>query len=86
MTVPPTKRGFIERPGCRVYYEVTGSGPAIVFAHGLGSNHMTWWQQVPHFASRYTCVTWGDGRFESTTRPVVFTRVKPGETLLDKAA
>jgi 3-oxoadipate enol-lactonase len=49
--------GFLSRPGCRVYYEVTGSGPAIVFAHGLGSNHMTWWQQVPHFCDRYTCVT-----------------------------
>ena len=52
-----TKRGFLKRPGCRVYYEVTGSGPAIIFAHGLGSNHLTWWQQVPHFSGRYTCVT-----------------------------
>jgi 3-oxoadipate enol-lactonase len=51
-----TRRGFLERPGCRVYYEATGSGPPIVFAHGLGSNHLTWWQQVPHFAGRYTCV------------------------------
>ena len=33
--------------------------------------------------SRYTCVTWKDGRFDSTTRPVQFTRVKPGETLLN---
>jgi len=32
--------------------------------------------------SRYTCVTWRDGRFAVATRPVVFTRVKPGETLL----
>ena len=29
---------------------------------------------------------WSDGRFESTTRPVVFTRVKPGETLLNEPA
>ena len=36
--------------------------------------------------SRYTCVTWKDGRFESTTRPVMFTRVKPGETLLEEPA
>jgi pimeloyl-ACP methyl ester carboxylesterase len=56
-TLPGTKRGFLERPGCRIYYEVTGSGPPIVFAHGLGSNHQTWWQQVPHFADRFTCVT-----------------------------
>jgi pimeloyl-ACP methyl ester carboxylesterase len=56
-TAPATRRGFLERPGCRVYYEVTGSGPAIIFAHGIGSNHLTWWQQVPHFLGRYTCVT-----------------------------
>jgi fumarate reductase flavoprotein subunit len=36
--------------------------------------------------SDYTCVTWADGQFQSATRPVVFTRVKPGETLLDEVA
>ena len=38
-------------------YEAVGSGPAIVFAHGLGGNQMSWWQQVAHFAPRWTCVT-----------------------------
>jgi len=57
VTVPGTKRGFLDRPGCRIYYEITGLGPAIIFAHGLGSNHLTWWQQIPHFSDRYTCVT-----------------------------
>jgi len=32
--------------------------------------------------SRFTCVTWKDGRFDCTTRPVVFNRVKPGESLI----
>jgi fumarate reductase flavoprotein subunit len=32
--------------------------------------------------SGYTCVRLSDGRFDISTRPVVFTRVKPGETLL----
>ncbi len=36
--------------------------------------------------SHYTCVTWGDGRFHVGTKPVVFSRVKPGETLLKDAA
>lgn len=54
---PGTTRGFLERPGCRIYYELTGSGPAIIFAHGIGSNHITWWQQIAHFSTRYTCVT-----------------------------
>ena len=36
--------------------------------------------------SRYTCATWGNGRFDITTRPVEFTRVRPGETLLKEGA
>jgi 3-oxoadipate enol-lactonase len=58
-TAVATKRGFLDRPGCRIYYEVTGSGPAIIFAHGIGSNHLTWWQQVPYLCGHYTCVTFG---------------------------
>ncbi len=56
-SVAAIKRGFVVRPECRVYYEATGSEPAIIFAHGLGSNHLTWWQQVKYFSDRYTCVT-----------------------------
>ena len=52
-----TRCGFLDRPGCRVYYEVTGSGPPIVFAHGIGSSYMTWWQQVAYFSHDFTCVT-----------------------------
>ncbi|MBI2296009.1 MAG: FAD-binding protein [Betaproteobacteria bacterium] len=37
-------------------------------------------------SSHYTCVTWKEGRFEVGTRPVEFTRVRPGETLLKAAA
>src|SRR5262249_46637010 len=54
---------FLSRPGCDLYYEVTGAGPAVVFAHGLGGNHLSWWQQVPHLAERYTCVTFSHRGF-----------------------
>jgi 3-oxoadipate enol-lactonase len=43
--------------GIDLYYEVHGDGPAIVFAHGAGGNHLSWWQQVPVFARQYRCVT-----------------------------
>jgi 3-oxoadipate enol-lactonase len=55
--------GWLDRPGASIYYEITGSGPALVFAHGLGGNHMVWWQQVPYFAPRYTCVTFAHRGF-----------------------
>jgi len=57
------RAGFLQRPDCRIYYEVEGSGPAIVFAHGLGGNHLSWWQQVAHFAPRYTCVAFAHRGF-----------------------
>ncbi len=55
--------GVIQNAGAEIYYECTGSGPAIVFAHGLGGNHLSWWQQVPHFSPRYACVTFAHRGF-----------------------
>ncbi len=43
--------------GIELYYESHGSGPAIVFAHGRGGNHMSWWQQVARFSGEFRCVT-----------------------------
>jgi 3-oxoadipate enol-lactonase len=49
---------FLERDGCRFYHEDTGGdGPAVLFLHGAGGNHLSWWQQVPVFAEEYRCVT-----------------------------
>jgi 3-oxoadipate enol-lactonase len=55
--------GFVQNKGAEIYYERTGSGPAIVFAHGLGGNHLSWWQQVPYFSQHYTCVTFAHRGF-----------------------
>ena len=63
------QRGFLDRPDCRLYYEVEGSGPFLVFAHGLGGNHLSWWQQVPHFRGRYTCVTFSHRGFSPSSAP-----------------
>jgi 3-oxoadipate enol-lactonase len=61
--MPERRRGSLERPGCRLYYEVTGQGRPLVFAHGLGGNHASWWQQVASFAAGYTCVTFAHRGF-----------------------
>ena len=58
---------FLSVPGAQIYYEVHGSGPPLVFAHGLGGNHLTWWQQVPHFRDRYTCVVYATRGFGNST-------------------
>ena len=36
--------GRVNVDGAQIHYEVSGQGPAIVFAHGLGGNHISWWQ------------------------------------------
>lgn len=40
-----------------LYFEVHGEGPPVVFAHGLGGNHASWFQQVPIFARSHRVVT-----------------------------
>src|SRR5256886_7808361 len=49
---------FMVKDGFRLYYEDTGSAaPTLLFLHGAGGNHLSWWQQVPVFAEEYRCVT-----------------------------
>lgn len=65
----PRATGRVERGDCSIHYEVTGEGPAIVFAHGLGGNHLSWWQQVAALCPRYTCVTFSHRGFFPSTAP-----------------
>src|SRR5262249_26456105 len=61
-TLGPTPKGettmaFMTKDGFRLYYENSGgNAPAIVFLHGAGGNHLSWWQQVPVFAEEYRCI------------------------------
>jgi pimeloyl-ACP methyl ester carboxylesterase len=49
---------FLVNGGFRLYHEDTGGpGPTVLFLHGAGGNHLSWWQQVPVFAEEYRCVT-----------------------------
>jgi 3-oxoadipate enol-lactonase len=56
-------RGRIERTDTALFYEMTGSGPPLVFAHGLGGNHLSWWQQIAAFRDRFTCVAFAHRGF-----------------------
>ncbi|MGD1096808.1 MAG: alpha/beta hydrolase [Bryobacteraceae bacterium] len=41
----------------KLFYEVHGEGPPVVFAHGAGGTHMSWWQQVPVLSQKFKCIT-----------------------------
>jgi 3-oxoadipate enol-lactonase len=64
---------FLDRDGVRLYYEDSGGElPALLFLHGAGGNHLSWWQQVPVFAEEYRCITVdqrGFGRSSEASSP-----------------
>ena len=49
--------GRLEIGKFSLYYERVGAGAPIVFLHGLGGNHLSWWQQVPYFMRSFECIT-----------------------------
>jgi pimeloyl-ACP methyl ester carboxylesterase len=41
-----------------LYFEVHGDGLPLVFVHGGGGNHVSWYQQVPYFSKWYKVVVY----------------------------
>src|SRR5262245_38438543 len=41
-----------------IAYEIAGSGPLVVFLHGIGGNRSNWEEQVAYFAARFCAVAW----------------------------
>ncbi|WP_254523731.1 alpha/beta fold hydrolase [Natrinema caseinilyticum] len=39
-----------------LYYQDVGTGKPVVFLHGFGGNHLSWFRQMPAFADRYRCL------------------------------
>jgi pimeloyl-ACP methyl ester carboxylesterase len=39
-------------------YDMAGSGPLVVFLHGIGGNRTNWYGQLEHFSNRFCAVTW----------------------------
>lgn len=46
-----------------LYHEVHGEGPPVVFAHGAGGTHMSWWKQLPTFSREFQCITYSQRGF-----------------------
>lgn len=42
--------------GGNIYFEGHGSGPPVIFVHGSGGNHLSWWQQIRTLSKRFCCI------------------------------
>jgi len=60
-------QSILKRPGADLHYWSFGSGPPLVFAHGLGGNALSWWQQVPYFQRHWRCITFSHRGFAPST-------------------
>ena len=55
--------------GVSLFYEVTGDGDPIIFAHEFSDDYRSWAGQVAHLASRYRCVTYNARGFPPSEAP-----------------
>ena len=69
----------IKIDGCSLNYELSGSGEAITFIHGLGDSLGLWVNQVPLFSQRYQTLTYDVRGFGQSDKP-------PGEYSMDLLA
>jgi pimeloyl-ACP methyl ester carboxylesterase len=77
VTSPPSREGptvdiesgTLTVPGGRLYYEVAGSGPAVVLVHGGFGDRRMWDAQLDPFAARYRVVRYDHRGFGRSSAP-----------------
>ena len=66
--IKPVKHGFVELPGVRLYYEISGEGDPIIFLHGGLLDGRMWDNQFQFFAQHYLAIRYdvrGAGKSET---------------------
>ena len=74
------------RDGVEIFYEVNGSGPALLLTHGYSSTSHMWAGQVAPFSRYFKLITWdmrGHGRSASPDDPRLYSEAA---TVADMAA
>jgi pimeloyl-ACP methyl ester carboxylesterase len=74
------------RDGVELYYDVQGSGPALLLTHGYASSSHMWAGQVAAFSEHFKLITWdmrGHGRSASPEDPALYSEAA---TVADIAA
>lgn len=77
---------YLEANGERLYYEIAGEGPAILFLHSLGSSSHAWRGQMEFFKSEFQVIAVdrrGHGRSSHRGQITIDTGVDDAVALLD---
>lgn len=77
---------FLEREGVRLYYEVHGSGPALLLTHGYSATSQMWRPQIDVLAREHTLILWDMRGHGQSDAPADDTLYSEGLTTLDMAA
>lgn len=70
--VKAVKHGFVELPGARLYYEISGEGNPVIFLHGGLLDRRMWDHQFSFFAQHYQAIRYdmrGAGKSELNDVP-----------------
>src|SRR4051812_11451412 len=47
----------VENAGCQIAYDVSGSGPPVLFIQGVGAQGAAWQPQTEALSAKFTCAT-----------------------------
>ncbi len=77
---------YLDRDGVQIYYEVHGTGPAVLLSHGYSATSAMWTGQVEALSTTHTLIVWdmrGHGNSDSPADPALYSEAA---TTADMAA
>jgi pimeloyl-ACP methyl ester carboxylesterase len=77
---------YLESDGVRLYCDVTGSGPAVLFTHGFGASSAMFAPQRDALAATHTVVTWDMPGHGESDYPADQDAYSPARILADMRA
>ena len=82
---------YLDRDGVRIYYEVHGTGPAVLLSHGYSATSAMWTGQVGPLSASHKLIIWdmrGHGNSDSPANPAEYSEALTTDdmaALLDEA-
>src|SRR5262245_60680731 len=66
---------YLNRAGVNIYYEVHGTGPAVLLSHGYSATSAMWTPQIDALKAAHTLILWdmrGHGASDSPDDPSLY--------------